>query len=469
MQPRTLLSFSQGTILEEAPDGARAVRGSAGVALGRPASAVLAALQRLARAAASEEELSTEVLSSGGEFALAALYVCLERLSAAGLIRHTLCLGDTPLVTVEPLTSGYRFAVRSVDPEERFLLSRFAASRRDGERLAVESPAARARAVVHDRRVGALLVDLSAPSSLRELAALPTALPEPVLGPLLGLLLDTGLLCEVNAEGAVVEMPALTHWEPHDLLFHARSRRGRHQGPYGPTYRFGRLMSPPPAVTPRSPEEGLALYRPDIEALKRADVPFTRVLEERRSRRTYAQAPLQAWQLGELLYRAARVRRRFAGEATDLTDRPYPGGGALYELELYLAVARCDGVEPGLHHYDPEHHRLHPVREQGPEVSRLLAEAGSSAETQDVQVLVILAARFQRVMWKYEAMAYALILKDAGVLLQTLCLVAEAMGLSACPIGGGDAELFAHAAGTSSLIEGSVGELILGSRPEPSS
>jgi SagB-type dehydrogenase family enzyme len=71
-------------------------------------------------------------------------------------------------------------------------------------------------------------------------------------------------------------------------------------------------------------------------------------------------------------------------------------------------------------------------------------------------------------MWKYEAMAYALILKDVGVLLQTLCLVAEAMGLAACPIGGGDAELFAHAAGTSPWIEGSVGELILGSRPDTS-
>jgi SagB-type dehydrogenase family enzyme len=469
MLPRTLLSFSRGTILEEAPNGVRAVRGSAGVALGRPAPAVLAALQRLARAEASEEELATEVLSSGGEFALAALYVCLERLSAAGLILRILCLGDTSLVTVEPLTSGYRFAAQVMAPEERFLLSRFAVSRRDGERLVVESPAALARIVVHDRRVGALLVDLSAPSSLRELAALPTALPEPVLGPLLGLLLGAGLLCEVTAAGADVEPPALTYWEPHDLLFHARSRRGRHQGPYGPTYRFGRLMAPPPAVTPRSPEEGLALYRPDIEALKRADVPFTRVLEERRSRRAYAQAPLQARQLGEFLYRAARVRQRFAGEGAELTDRPYPGGGALYELELYLAIARCDGVEPGLHHYDPEHHRLHRMSARGPEVARLLAEAGSSAETQDVQVLVILAARFQRVMWKYEAMAYALILKDAGVLLQTLCLVAEAMGLAACPIGGGDAELFALAAGTSPLIEGSVGELILGSRPDTSS
>ncbi|MCY1014467.1 SagB family peptide dehydrogenase [Pyxidicoccus sp. MSG2] len=462
------MSFSQGTTLEEVPDGARAVRGSTGVALGCPAPAVLAALQRLALAGASEEELATEVLSTEGEFALAAFYVCLERLMAAGLIRHTLCLGDISLVTVEPLTSGYRFAARLLEPGGRFLLSRFSASRRDGERLVVESPAAPARAVIHDRRVSALLMDLSAPSSLRELAALPTALPEPVLGSLLGLLLETGLLCEVDAAGAVVEPPTLTHWEPHDLLFHARSRRCLNHGPYGPTYRFGCLMPLPPAVTPRSPEEGLALYRPDIEALKRADIPFTRVLEERRSRQPYAEAPLQALHLGELLYRAARVRRRFAGEMTELTNRPYPGGGALYELELYLAVARCDGIEPGLHHYDPEHHRLHRMCAHSPEVAQLLAEAGFSAGTDDVQVLVILAARFQRVMWKYEAMAYALILKDAGVLLQTLCLVAEAMGLAACPIGGGDAELFARAAGTSPWIEGSVGELILWSRPNAS-
>jgi len=44
------------------------------------------------------------------------------------------------------------------------------------------------------------------------------------------------------------------------------------------------------------------------------------------------------------------------------------------------------------------------------------------------QILIVLAARFGRILWKYSSIAYALILKDAGVLIQTLYLMATGMG-----------------------------------------
>jgi len=61
-------------------------------------------------------------------------------------------------------------------------------------------------------------------------------------------------------------------------------------------------------------------------------------------------------------------------------------------------------------------------------------------------------------------MAYALVLKDVGVLLQTFYLVATAMGLAPCALGGGDSDLFARASGLDWLVEGAVGEFVLGSR-----
>jgi SagB-type dehydrogenase family enzyme len=86
----------------------------------------------------------------------------------------------------------------------------------------------------------------------------------------------------------------------------------------------------------------------------------------------------------------------------------------------------------------------------------------------NVQVLLILAARFARVAWKYESIAYALTLKHVGVVYQTMYLAATAMGLAPCAIGGGDANLFARAAGTDYCAETSVGEFLLGSpRLEP--
>jgi SagB-type dehydrogenase family enzyme len=79
------------------------------------------------------------------------------------------------------------------------------------------------------------------------------------------------------------------------------------------------------------------------------------------------------------------------------------------------------------------------------------------------QILLILVARLPRIAWKYTGLAYALVLKDVGVVFQTMYLAATAMGLAPCAIGGGDSDLFARAAGTNYYSETSVGEFLLGS------
>jgi SagB-type dehydrogenase family enzyme len=79
--------------------------------------------------------------------------------------------------------------------------------------------------------------------------------------------------------------------------------------------------------------------------------------------------------------------------------------------------------------------------------------------------LITLAARFQRVSWKYQSIAYALILKNVGVIYSTMYLVATAMDLAPCALGTGDSDYFTKLSGTDYLQETSVGEFILGSKP----
>jgi SagB-type dehydrogenase family enzyme len=83
--------------------------------------------------------------------------------------------------------------------------------------------------------------------------------------------------------------------------------------------------------------------------------------------------------------------------------------------------------------------------------------------------LLVITARFQRVTWKYQSMAYALVLKHVGVLYQTMYLAGTAMGLATCALGGGDSDLFAEAAGLDYYAESSVGEFIIGQRPDSDS
>jgi oxazoline/thiazoline dehydrogenase len=142
--------------------------------------------------------------------------------------------------------------------------------------------------------------------------------------------------------------------------------------------------------------------------------------------------------------------------------RPSPGAGGCHELELYLAVRACDGLAPGLYRYDPSAHALE-RRGEAPG----LGEDARLALGAAPDVVVVLAARFARVMWKYEAIGYALILKDAGVLLQTLGLCAAAMGLAWRTLGAGDSDAFCRAAGTDWWEESSVAEAALGGPLSP--
>jgi SagB-type dehydrogenase family enzyme len=78
------------------------------------------------------------------------------------------------------------------------------------------------------------------------------------------------------------------------------------------------------------------------------------------------------------------------------------------------------------------------------------------------QILITIAARFGRVSWKYSSLAYALILKDVGALMQTFYLMATDMGLGGCAIGIANIDLFAKMTGIEFHIEGPVGQFALG-------
>jgi SagB-type dehydrogenase family enzyme len=198
-----------------------------------------------------------------------------------------------------------------------------------------------------------------------------------------------------------------------------------------------------------------------------ADPDLTTVLEERISIRDYADTPITAAQLGEFLYRVARVKEVYSdGETGEFTKRPYPNAGASYEIEFYLTIEQCEGLAPGFYWYNPLKHTLSLIQEANKETRQMLFDANQSMGGNDLpQVLITLAARFQRVSWKYQSLAYSLILKDVGVIYATMYLVATAMNLAPCALGAGDSDLFTKLAGTDYLKETSVGEFMLGSRP----
>ncbi|HEV3005282.1 MAG TPA: SagB family peptide dehydrogenase [Pirellulales bacterium] len=471
------------------------------IALSPVVPEIVDALQRLAPPGEPEDRLADSILASGGAGSLARWFYHLGQLHQRGLIRRSLYADGKPLVTVVPLCRAAGPSTVNVETgvgngngrspgtalhgtngsglgaaTERAVcvLSRFAYLRSAEGRLVLESPLAHSRVVLHDPRAVAVVAALAAPSTVADLAE-KTDLTAPMAGALVALLIETQMAERAGAEGSAAQSDRvpLDSWEFHDLLFHSRSRRGRSDGAFGGTYRLAHCP-PPPAVKEHDNRPWHDLHHPDLERLQRDDPPLAAVQERRQSLRQYAAQPIGAEQLGEFLYRVARVTHEWESEASTpsgrvtvpFAARPYPAGGGLYELEFYVAVRACRDLAPGLYYYDPRHHRLASLCGKTREVGLLLDEAAASAgmAPQTLQVLVVLSARFQRLAWKYESIAYSLVLKHVGVVFQTMYLAATAMGLAPCAVGCGDSDLFARAAGTDYYAETSVGEFLLGSR-----
>jgi len=474
MAASVLLSWREGVAVEPDEGGPLRVEGHGSrLIFRRPTPAFSSALQRLASPGEAEERLADSILAADGAGALPGWYFCIRRLFLRGWVvravwdegqRMAALVPTSPISLPEPLTPAL---------DRPVVLSRFAYLRRSGGSAVLESPLAHARIVFDDVRAASMVGALATPALPEDLAERVGGLTIDAVAALLGLMAGAGMVNEVGPEGLEADEPALRTWEFHDLLFHARSRKGRSDAPSGATYRFAAQGPPPPSLKPNTASESIALDRPDLDRLGLDDPPLSRVMEARRSVRDYGSRPIDSWQLGEFLYRVARVMGRrevevetSAGPLTmEYAYRPYPSGGALYELEFYLAINACEGLEPGLYHYDGRSHCLGRVLGRTPEFELLLGDGAASAgiAPDRVQVLVILSARFPRLAWKYSSIAYALLLKHVGAAYQTMYLAATAMGLAPCALGGGDSDRFAKAAGTNYYAETSVGEFLLGS------
>jgi SagB-type dehydrogenase family enzyme len=264
-------------------------------------------------------------------------------------------------------------------------------------------------------------------------------------------------------------------WDFHDLLFHARSTEGRHGNPIGGLYSHADAMPPLPAVRPPWPGEKI-----DLRAVAPPEEPINSsaaaLMRRRHSIRSFDdRRPITLAELARLID-IARVTAQGESKAdfengptVGYTRRAYPSGGASYELELYLAVNACEGLARGFYHYDAGAHALTAIDVKPQDLQSLLTgAAGAMGLSVPPQILMTIAARFGRVSWKYSSLAYSLILKDSGVLLQTLYLMATDLGLGGCAIGSMNIDLFARMTGIEFHVEGPVGQFALG-RPAPES
>jgi SagB-type dehydrogenase family enzyme len=391
-----------------------------------------------------------------------------RRLARHGLLEYRLGRSRSEdLVVIEPQVADYWPQAPQLGNAEALVLSRFAFMRRRGNEMVVESPRAGALFKICDPKIAATIAMLSTPQQIKQLRQ-----QEGFPGvELLALLLDCQILFKVGAGGeSGLRLAEGDHslilWDFHDLLFHTRSTKGRHGNPLGGVYPYVGVISPLPAVRPSWPGKKVDL-RKFSAAHPEATSPVAKLLRERHSTRSFDdQQPITLAELAQFLDGTARVLSRSNMKLDldgDHTVRPYPSAGAAYELELYLAVNLCEGLARGFYHYDAGAHVLAPIGVPANELEALLTEAEDAMGAPAApQILITIAARFGRISWKYSSIAYALILKDVGVLTQALYLMATDMGLGGCAIGITNIDLFAKMTGVEFHVEGPVGQFAIG-------
>lgn len=164
-------------------------------------------------------------------------------------------------------------------------------------------------------------------------------------------------------------------------------------------------------------------------------LPVGEVLKRRRSVRDFLLKPLDLARVGRLLFASFGVRGYRRIETEWAYDRPVPSAGGLYPLEVYVATQAVEGLVDGLYHYDARAHQLE-VRQGGLFLPQLADIALGQEMINRANLVIMISAVFQRMMWKYRMRGYRYVWLDAGHLGQNLYLVATALGLGPMSVGG---------------------------------
>ncbi|OBA61151.1 dehydrogenase [Mycobacterium sp. 1100029.7] len=380
----------------------------------------------------------------------------IDRLATGGWLTVTVRDGSRDLYSVVPF--GQPAPRPEPHPVRPLAMSKFAVLHRDSQGFVLEHPLGWCDLRIHDT---ALLTLLDGPAGNNY------GVTAAVASRFIRDLLWGGMLVSTSGEEDTFEKVG---WSAPDLWFHRRSTLGQRTVAwehFGPTRWAKGRFSPLAARRKNYPGDPIALVAPDLTAKRAEDPTLTTVLEDRVSTRNFDDArPLTVNQLSELLYRTVRTRgTNPVPGGDDLLSRPYPSSGGIYELEAYPVVRNVVGLQPAMYHYDSFDHALRPVATADSRpVSQLVKAASATlAGGAEPQVLIVFAARAGRIMWAYEQICYATILKDVGVVMQTIYLAATAMGLGACAQGYSDTAAFIAATGGDELQECSVGSIVIGS------
>lgn len=163
--------------------------------------------------------------------------------------------------------------------------------------------------------------------------------------------------------------------------------------------------------------------------LLKGEVSLEEAVSRRRSRRGFKATPLTLQQVAQVVWAAQ-------GITSPEGLRAAPSAGALYALDLYVAVGgrEAGGLAAGVYHYEPQRHALEPTLKGDvrPTLARLAVGQTFLAEA---PLALVITAEYERISQRYGDRAARYVHMEVGHAAQNVYLQAEALGLGTVVVG----------------------------------
>ena len=150
-------------------------------------------------------------------------------------------------------------------------------------------------------------------------------------------------------------------------------------------------------------------------------------LSTRRSVRQFADTALSTEELGQLVWAAQGITRTGG-------YRTAPSAGALYPLEIFMAIGPEGDIPAGVYRYDPARHALTKTAD-GDRRAELSEAALSQGSVRGAPAVMVICAVFQRVTRKYGDRGMQYTFQESGHAAQNVHLQAVSLGLGSVPVG----------------------------------
>lgn len=201
------------------------------------------------------------------------------------------------------------------------------------------------------------------------------------------------------------------------------------------------------------------------------DANLFQLLNQRRSIRNFDENyKISLFEIANLLYQSYGVTQKTKIAGYDVKGhigfRNVPSGGGLYPLEIYLIVFNSH-IDNGLYHYRPDINTLELLKKGDfSEELNDIIQAEPYVNMKSGSCVIVTTGIIERLIIKYGDRGYRFLMQESGFVAQTISLLAEALDLGSCMLGGYNDDKVNDFLGVDGVFETINNVIVIGKKNE---